>query len=255
MIKTNNFSIIKKKHFKRLMLTYFLLITVIFTNTSLFTKNNNNLQLTFNEQQVIIPNNQNIINNQNKARINKYISKYNNNEVKGIITIPNTNYEKAIMQHNDNDYYLNHLENKKAHYMGAIYLDFRNNINNDKKLLIYGHNSKNVSMPFKILEKYYQKEYYQEHQYIEIITPDKTRKYQIFSVYIETKDFDYMQTDYDNESTWFNHLTKLKNKSLYNTNIDITKNDNILILQTCSTHKNYQKYPKKYLLVIAKEVN
>ena len=78
--------------------------------------------------------------------------------------------------------------------------------------------------------------------------------YKIFSVYVETNDFDYMQTNYENDTTWFNHLTKLKNKSLYTTNTDITPTDNILILQTCSTDKNYQKYQKKYLLVIAKEI-
>ena len=36
--------------------------------------------------------------------------------------------------------------------------------------------------------------------------------------------------------------------------LDFNKDDKILILQTCSTHKNYQKYAKKFLLIISKEV-
>lgn len=238
----------------KIILIYLFLITTIFIYTDLYLTKNNQSLITFNDLPTINEEQPSQDINPNYELVQNYINKYHNNEVKGIINIPNTNYKKAIMQHKDNDYYLNHLENKKSHYMGSIYLDFRLNINTAKKLLIYGHNSKNVSMPFKILENYYNYNYYQEHQYIEIITPEKTRNYQIFSVYVETNDFDYMQTDYENDTTWFNHLTKLKNKSLYTTNTDITPTDNILILQTCSTHKNYQKYQKKYLLVIAKEI-
>lgn len=229
---------------------YLLLITSIFTTTNNIINTNKISNIVLPDIPVVSEQST----NDNLTIINNYIDKYHNNEVAGVISILNTDYEKAIMQHSDNDYYLNHLENKKSHYMGSIYLDFRNKISNDKKLLIYGHNSKNISMPFEILENYYEKSYYQDHQYIEIITPVTTRLYQIFSVYIETNDFDYMQTDYDNETTWSNHLTKLKQKSLYETNVEISSTDNILILQTCSTHKAYTKSKKKFLLIIAKEI-
>lgn len=240
--------------FSKVILTYLFLITITFIYTDIYLSKNNQSLLTFNELPTITEEQPHEDINPNYELVQTYIDKYHNKEVTGIIKISNTNYEKAIMQHKNNEYYLNHLENKKSHYMGSIYLDFRLDINTAKKLLIYGHNSKNVSMPFKILENYYNFDYYQEHQYIEIITPEKTRTYQIFSIYVETNDFDYMQTDYDNTTTWYNHITKLKNKSLYDTNINITPQDNILILQTCSTHKNYQTSPKKYLLIIAKEI-
>ena len=41
---------------------------------------------------------------------------------------------------------------------------------------------------------------------------------------------------------------------MYNVDTNINDNDNILILQTCSTHKDYQKYSKKYLILAFKEV-
>ena len=190
----------------------------------------------------------------NSDVINKYIDKYNNKEVVGVISILNTSYEKAIMQHSDNDYYLDHLENKKKNFMGSIYLDFRNNISEDKKLLIYGHNSSNVKMPFDILENYYNKDYYDEHRYIKILTKDSTRIYKIFSVYIETSDFDYMQTDYDDDDVWVKHINKLKNNSMHKDDTILNEDDNILILQTCSTHKKYKNNKYKFLLVVAKEV-
>ena len=74
-------------------------------------------------------------------------------------------------------------------------------------------------MPFKILDNYYDYKYYQEHPYIQIVTNKETRLFKIYSVYVE-----------------------------------VNKEDNILILQTCSTHKDYKNYKDKFLLVIAKEV-
>jgi len=148
---------------------YLLLITSIFINTKNFIPSSSTNNIALIESPTIATTKTNSLEStKNLEIINNYIKKYNNNEVVGVISILNTDYEKAIMQHNDNDYYLNHLENKKSHYMGSIYLDFRINIINDKKLLIYGHNSKNITMPFKILENYYNKSYYQDHQYIKI---------------------------------------------------------------------------------------
>ena len=62
-----------------------------------------------------------------------------------------------------------------------------------------------------------------------------------------------MNLNFNNDEDWYNHLQKLKSKSLYETETNITKDDEILILQTCSNKEDYQKYKKKYLLIIAKK--
>ena len=109
-------------------------------------------------------------------------------------------------------------------------------------------------MPFDILENYYNYDYMKNHKYVQIKTYDnKIRKYELFSIYIEPKDFSYMKVDLD-PSSYNEHLKYLKNKSMYNVDTNINDNDNILILQTCSTHKDYQKYSKKYLILAFKEV-
>ena len=131
-------------------------------------------------------------------------------------------------------------------------MDYRIDLDNSKKILIYGHSSKYQDTAFNKLEKYYDKDYYENNKYIKITTPKEVRTYKIFSVYIETNDWTYMNLKFNNDKDWYNHLLKLKNKSLYNTETDITKDDEILILQTCSNKEEYQKYKKKYLLVIAK---
>ena len=53
---------------------------------------------------------------------------------------------------------------------------------------------------------------------------------------------------------WIEHLSYLKNNSLYNTNVDVDASDELLILQTCSHNEDYAKYKDKYLLVVAKRV-
>ena len=167
--------------------------------------------------------------------------------------IDNTDFKVPILQTNNNDYYLNHLPNKKKNKMGSVFLDYRVNINTSNKLLIYGHNSSKYNMPFKILEKYYDKKYLNEHKYLTLKTNNKVKKYELFSILIETKDFSYMKIKY-NKKDYLKHLKDLQDKSIYKINTDLNEKTNILILQTCSTHKNYKKYKKKYLLLSFKEI-
>lgn len=238
----------KNIYLVKIFFTIIILITSIIICHNI---NNNNVVVDY----VAINEIDNIVDtNKYKNIITNYQEKYNNKEVVGEIHILNTDYKKAIVKHNDNDYYLNHAENKKSSFMGAIFLDFRININNGNKLLIYGHNSKNISMPFEILENYYSKDYYENHKYIEITTKEKVRLYEIYSVYVEVSDFSYMQTDFSNKSEWLKHIKGFQDKSMHKTDTILNEEDNILILQTCSTHKNYQKYKDKFLLVVAKEV-
>ena len=229
---------------------YLFIICIVFSILSI---NINSYDVINNDVSMIdIPNN-NITFNKKKI-IDEYIDKYNNQDVVGEIKIINTDYKKAIMQSSDNNFYLNHLEDKTSSYMGSIYLDFRIDIDNDNKLLIFGHNSDTIDMPFKVLENYYSKKYYDAYKYIQITTKNNIRLYEIYSVIVEIDDFSYMRTEFENNDDWYQHIKSFKNNSMYDTGVDIDATDNILILQTCSTHHDYKKYAKKYLLIVAKEI-
>ena len=109
-------------------------------------------------------------------------------------------------------------------------------------------------MPFKILEEFYDKAYYDEHKYMEITTSTTKKKYEVFSVHVETSDFTYMNINFASDEDYLEHLKKLKAKSMYDTGVEVTKDDEILILQTCSEHPDYRNYAKKYLLIILRRV-
>lgn len=177
-----------------------------------------------------------------------------NKDIKGILEIPGTDYKTVVMQSKDNNYYLRKGVDKKYSRGGTPFLDYRVNIDESKKLLIYGHNSKYMDMPFKILQNYHDKEYYNNHKYLILTSTKKRYKYEIFSIYVEPSDWSYLDVKFKNKYKYYKHLQMLKNNSIFDTGVEISKEDDILILQTCSTKKEYQKYQKKFLLIVAKKV-
>ena len=185
--------------------------------------------------------------------INDVRNEYQNNDIVGILSIDNTDYRVPILQGKDNNYYLNHTPDGRENFMGSIYLDYRVNIDSSRKLLIYGHNSSNIDMPFKILEEFYDIDYYNNHKTMSIITSNAEKKYEIFSVYVEPSDYSYMNLKLSDEE-FSNQIKMFKKKSMYDTGVEVTGNEEILILQTCSTHKDYSNYEKKYLLIILRRV-
>lgn len=185
--------------------------------------------------------------------INDVRNEYQNNDIVGILSIDNTEYRVPILQGEDNDYYLNHTPDGRENFMGSIYLDYRVNIDSSRKLLIYGHNSSRIDMPFKILEEFYDIDYFNNHKNMSIVTESTEKKYEIFSVYVEPSDYSYMNLKLSDEE-FSNQIKMFKKKSLYDTGVEVTGNEEILVLQTCSTHKDYSNYEKKYLLIILRRV-
>lgn len=163
------------------------------------------------------------------------------------------NLISSIVQTNDNTYYLNHNIKKENSKFGAPFLDYRTKIG-DKKIIIYGHNSKNIKLPFSAFENYYDKSYYENNKYIFLDTVEELKKYEIFSVYIETENFDYMDIDFPTKKGYFDHLNELKNKSFYETGTSLDSDEEVLIIQTCSTLEKYKDYERKYLIIVSRRV-
>lgn len=179
--------------------------------------------------------------------IKRYQNKFSNNDIVGELSISNTSLRVPIVKGNDNSYYLNHLINKKANSLGSVFMDYRNNTS-DRKVIIYGHNSNNVYTEFNILEKYLNSSYYYKHSTITFKDINNTYYYQIFSVYKASKDYQHVNLNFTNE-TYIKHLEWLKNKSLYDTNVSIDGNDQIIVLQTCDVTNEGE-----YIIVVGKKV-
>lgn len=186
-----------------------------------------------------------------KDYIDELKTKYNNNDIKGILSIDGLDVSIPIVKGKDNSYYLSHAVNKKKSVIGSAFIDYRNNLNS-KQINIYGHNSTKFNPPFKVLEGYLNKEYYEEHKYFEFMVNDEVRKYEIFSVVIANKDNDeeHMQFSYKKDSDWLKHYQRLKKKSKYKIDVSVNKDDKIMVLQTCI----FGRYHDKLLVIVGKEI-
>lgn len=184
--------------------------------------------------------------------VQKLRQEYKNDDIIGTISITDTDINEVIVQASDNKYYLTHDLYKNYDKYGSVFLDHRNN-KESKKILIYGHNDYKDKTPFSELENYMHEDYYQKHQFIDLLFDDTKIKYQIFSIYVETSDFTYMNLNIDTNQ-FQNDLLKYKNNSFYKNDVVVSATDDILILQTCSNDPKYKKYSDKYLLIIAKKI-
>ncbi|MBR3209206.1 MAG: class B sortase [Bacilli bacterium] len=179
-------------------------------------------------------------------------TQYNNNDIVGTIEIDGTDINEIVVQADDNSYYLTHDLYKNHDIYGSVFLDHRCD-KNSKKLLVFGHNDFRDKTPFSDLENYMDSEYFKSNQFINLLIDDRLMKFQIFSVYIETSDFTYMNLKID-DNQYNQDLLKYKRNSFYDTGVSVSADDRILILQTCSNHKDYQKFKDKYLLIFSKLV-
>lgn len=192
--------------------------------------------------------------NYQEINISSLVDKYNNTDIIGALEIENENYLTPVVQTKDNNYYLNHLLDKRKDFMGAPFLDYRLDIDDSKKLLIYAHNAASYDTPFRVLMKFYDKDYLEHHNHVILTTNNKVRIYEVFSVFTETKDFSYYEKIKFNDKTYVEHLNMLKSKSMYDIDTTLDKDTKILLLQTCSTHPDYIKLKYRYFIVAYKEI-
>jgi sortase B len=157
-----------------------------------------------------------------------------NSDIVGWIRVPNTRIDYPVVQTKDNEYYLSHSIEKKPSKSGSIFMDYRNNGNGgDRNIILYGHHMKDGSM-FKDLMKYKDSEFYREASRIQFSTLYEKAEWEIFSVYITSPDFDYIQTHFFDDEDFETFLEEIQGRSHYPTKVEVGKEDTILTLSTCT---------------------
>ena len=160
-----------------------------------------------------------------------------NENYKMWIEVPNTNINYPVVQSEDNDFYLNHDFDKKKSSSGAIFIDYKNNIDKDKNIIIYGHNMKNKSM-FQNLMKFKDEEFWKENNKIILTIDGKRYEYEIFSSYISNAKNINLRINFKNDDEYLKYIEDIKKKSIFYREIDIKSNDRIITLSTCSYEKD-----------------
>lgn len=174
-----------------------------------------------------------------------------NSDVYAWISIPGTSIDYPILQHSsDNTYYLNYNIDGSYGYPGCIYTENLNSKDfTDNNTVIYGHNMKNGTM-FAGLHQFEDSSFFTQNDKIYIYTPGKELTYTIFAAYIYDDRHLLYSFDFTNEDVYAAYLEEIFTRRDLSTNIrtdiNVTKEDNIITLVTCMS-----KQPDKRLLVQA----
>lgn len=134
----------------------------------------------------------------------------------------------------NNDYYLTHMYNGKQNKAGCLFLDTWNLPDfSDENSIIHGHHMKNDSM-FGSLMGYKNQEYYEEHPFMQLLTPDGNYIIEFFAGFVAAEDENawalWFESD-EEKQDWINELCR---RSYFDSGIVPELDDRIVTLSTCS---------------------
>ena len=195
-----------------------------------------------------------------------------NKDTIGWIYIDGTTVNDVVVKVNyndDNKYYLRRNANGENDNDGCYYADWRCKTGNrnsiSKNTVVYGHNlgrSANGLIPdyqnhangpkFAQLLKYQDEEFAKTHPYIYYSTIEEDMVWQVFAVFYTDIKFDYIEPNPAN-ATFNSLLKKAQDLSFYNYDVEVSSNDKILTLSTCTyrmADDTKLHYPNDYRYVV-----
>lgn len=173
---------------------------------------------------------------EDKNDIDFKLLKEKNKDIVAYLKVNNTNIDYVVVKGNDNKYYLKHNLYKEYNRAGWIFMDYHNKLDGtDKNIIIYGHNTLDKTM-FGTLRNVVKKEWYEntDNHIIKLVFEDEVVSYQVFSTYsIKVEDY-YINTIFKNNDEFNKFVNTLKKRSVYDYGVEVTGEDSILTLSTCT---------------------
>lgn len=177
---------------------------------------------------------------QDQSKDGDYVNSANEEQLKSInsdykmwIQIENTNINYPVVQSSDNDYYLKHNFRKESNISGTVFVESANDIDNDKNIILYGHNMRNGTM-FNNITNYKEESFFNEDNKINIIMNNTLYEYEVFSVYVKNVSEVNLAIGFANEDEFINYAYNEAEESLYKKDVDFSAEDNLITLVTCS---------------------
>ena len=206
----------------------------------------------YDEEEVVVPD----ILDEYKNLFNK------NKDLIGWIKIADKNnkgtpfIDYPVVQAGDNEYYLRRDFEEEYDKNGSIFLDKDCDvIKRSTNLIIYGHHMRTGKM-FGKLDKYSDKDFYEDHKYIEFDTIYEKGVYEVMYVFrskiYEEDDivFKYYQfIDVNSETEFDSNMREMAEMSLYDTGVTAKYGDQLLTLSTCDYYTDYGRF-----VVVAKRI-
>lgn len=165
-----------------------------------------------------------------------------NGDIIGWLYCENTPIHYPVVQTTDNDYYLHRDLYGKYLANGTLFADYRcPNVGTCQNHIIYGHNMKNSAM-FGTLVNYSKQAYYDEHPVLYYLTPEKDYRIDLFAGFITEADSDIYRPNIGKTEDFEVFLQNIKGKSTFVSEVEVTGDDCIVMLSTCSYEFNNARY-------------
>lgn len=182
-----------------------------------------------------------------------------NNDTIGWLTVPGTGIDYAVLQYTDNKYYMRLDYNQKWKFSGSIFADFRDRGTNRNDLsqnyVIYGHNVntnhgkiRESDEMFALLLYFKDYEFAKNNQHIYYSTYEDDMVWEIFSVFYTDVDFYYIDVNPQTTEDYQYIIDEARSRSEYNYDVDVTVNDKIITLSTC-TYKYDTKEEQRFVVM------
>lgn len=158
-----------------------------------------------------------------------------NEDMVGWFKIEGTVIDYPILQGEDNDYYLHTDIYGNDSAEGSIIMDYRMNIQSmQNQTLVYGHNMKRGTM-FHEITSYKNKDFYDAHPYIEFDTLYDDMLWEVFSVHVIDSNYTYiLEYPLAYKEEYQAYLDDIIERSMFISDVEVTTDDQILTLVTCS---------------------
>ena len=150
------------------------------------------------------------------------------------LQIEGTEISYPVVKGTDNEYYLHRTFERNYNFAGSIFVEYTNSSDfQDWNTIVYGHNMKNGSM-FGLLRKYFQSKESLPGRYVWICTPEKNYRYEIFSSHVVDAAGEVYTLFSAPDEQFQQYLDNMKAQSLVDFGVDVTKEDKIITLSTCT---------------------
>ena len=154
---------------------------------------------------------------------------------------PGTEINYPVVQGEDNEYYLHHLTDGTYNSAGSIFADYRCEAFTAGNTILYGHHMKDGSM-FQSLVNYKEQSYYDAHNVLYILTPEKNYMFlPLCGAVIGADDPIYMTADGVSGDLTAS-LNDLMEKSTFQSRAQYETGDRLVTLSTCTYEYNDARY-------------
>lgn len=162
-----------------------------------------------------------------------------NSETVGYVYIPGTQLDEPVVQTTDNSTYLDkRFDGGHEPYMGTVFMDTDNKKDfSDRLTWLFGHargSKVGDHRMFNDVNYYSRQDYFDEHPYVVIETPERKYYYEAIAMIIVPEETAFYRTSFDDDKDFQTQLTTIyETAEVKKPNVKVSAKDKYLVLSTC----------------------